>query len=364
MSAPYLQHPLSAAFPRMSEADHAKLTEDIRQHGQRDPIIMYEGQVLDGWHRYQSCLELGITPRFQVLPPETEPAAYVISCNLHRRHLTPSQRAEAVAANTGWLAAHRPNNSAPGAGLTTKAMAEIAAVGTRTIEYAKAAHTAGLGDAVRDGKITAKEGAAIAKLPVGDQAAAVANPAILKVPKGEPQKKVAAADAPAHQIADEAIDVLACIRKDDSQRVAALIVVRGYIASQVPDGELVTLSREEHNHLSYLVDKAETDQKALEAVLGADDALAEAANQIKALTVQVATLTYSRDDYLRGMNDALAQLSKSNTLVKALEKQLAASHDSEGMPTCGCTATETSGAKIGGKIISALLQYFSSWRRS
>jgi hypothetical protein len=66
-------------------------------------------------------------------------------------------------------------------------MAKEADVSLRTIQHAKAARVAGLGEHVRDGEITAKQGAAIAKLPEDQRAAAVKNPAMLKTltrPKG------------------------------------------------------------------------------------------------------------------------------------------------------------------------------------
>jgi hypothetical protein len=187
MSSTYLQHPLSAAFPPMSEEDHAKLTADILAYGQREPIALFEAMILDGWHRYLSCLKIGDNPEFRSLDDDIDPVAFVISRNLHRRHLTVSQRAEAVAACSEWVTVGRPSNTAPSAGLTTRAMAKMADVGIRTMEYAKATHAAGLSEAVRYAKITVKQGAAIAKLPKDQQEAAVEDPDILRLPKTAPE---------------------------------------------------------------------------------------------------------------------------------------------------------------------------------
>jgi hypothetical protein len=49
------QHPISAAFPAMLEDDFITLMNDIKIHGQRLPILVYDDQVLDGWHRYRAC---------------------------------------------------------------------------------------------------------------------------------------------------------------------------------------------------------------------------------------------------------------------------------------------------------------------
>ena len=179
------QHPLSAAFPPMSALELADLTADIKANGLREPIVIFDGMVLDGWHRYQACTALGIPCATRPLGASLDPVAYVKGLNLLRRHLTASQRAEAVVACSAWARTGRPaGNSAPGAELTAKEMAAEAGVGTRTIEQAKAAHSAGLGEAVRDGQVSVKRAAEIAKLPEPERAAAIEAPA----PRPEPKE--------------------------------------------------------------------------------------------------------------------------------------------------------------------------------
>jgi hypothetical protein len=48
----YEQHPLSAIFPKMSEKEFAGLCADIAANGLAHPIVVFEGKILDGWHRY------------------------------------------------------------------------------------------------------------------------------------------------------------------------------------------------------------------------------------------------------------------------------------------------------------------------
>jgi len=55
-------------------------------------------KVLDGRNRLEACRLVGVEPKFEYLNGEIEsPTLYVVSRNLHRRHLTSSQRA-AIAA--------------------------------------------------------------------------------------------------------------------------------------------------------------------------------------------------------------------------------------------------------------------------
>jgi hypothetical protein len=148
----------------MNDADFLALKDDIENNGQREPVIVLDGMVLDGWHRFQACTQLGMAVKKFTFDPSDDPVAFVLSQNMHRRHLTASQRAAAVVACSNWSPPHRQKKSAPGADLskTTKELAIIAGTGTRTIEHAKAAEKAGLGDLVKEGVMTAKEGAKVA----------------------------------------------------------------------------------------------------------------------------------------------------------------------------------------------------------
>lgn len=92
-----LFHPAANLFPMMDAEAFAALKQDISQRGQRDPIVFLDGKVLDGRNRLKACQELGIEPDECEIEECDSPIAYVLSANLHRRHLTSSQRA-AIAA--------------------------------------------------------------------------------------------------------------------------------------------------------------------------------------------------------------------------------------------------------------------------
>lgn len=173
------QHPLSAAFPSMSLADLAVLTDDIATHGLRQPVVVFEGQVLDGWHRYSACKAAGVEPATVEFDPDDDPVAFVLSMNLSRRHLSASQRAAAVVACATWAPTGRPEKGAPGAPFqqSNESMAKAAEVALRTIKQAKRAVEAGLGEAVRDGKVSVKRAAQVAKLPPEQRQEALEQPA-------------------------------------------------------------------------------------------------------------------------------------------------------------------------------------------
>lgn len=89
----YQIHPAAEIFPLMTDEEFSGLVEDIREHGLIEPIVLYEGMVLDGRNRLRACEKLGIEARFEDWPNSEPPEAYVVSKNLHRRHLNESQRA-------------------------------------------------------------------------------------------------------------------------------------------------------------------------------------------------------------------------------------------------------------------------------
>jgi hypothetical protein len=90
-------HPAANLFPMMDERQYQVLLEDIRQHGVNDAVVYYHGQLLDGRNRMRACEELDITPYTIELEDEEDPWAWALSANLHRRHLTTSQKAMCAA---------------------------------------------------------------------------------------------------------------------------------------------------------------------------------------------------------------------------------------------------------------------------
>ena len=73
--------------------EFSALVEDIRANGQREPIYLHEGRIIDGRNRYRACQQLGIEPDTRVWDGVGSLVAFVVSLNLQRRHLTSSQKA-------------------------------------------------------------------------------------------------------------------------------------------------------------------------------------------------------------------------------------------------------------------------------
>lgn len=86
-------HPAAELFPMMEGDAFEALAEDILENGQREPVILYQGQILDGRNRVKACEWLGIDPVTEEWTPKGTPETFVVSMNLHRRHLNETQRA-------------------------------------------------------------------------------------------------------------------------------------------------------------------------------------------------------------------------------------------------------------------------------
>jgi len=87
-------HPTASLFPLMQDAEFAELKADVGTNGLLEAIWLHpDGSIVDGRNRHRACIELGITPQFRTWSGEGSLVSFVVSMNLHRRHLSSSQRA-------------------------------------------------------------------------------------------------------------------------------------------------------------------------------------------------------------------------------------------------------------------------------
>ena len=284
------QHPLSAAFPAMEPKDLSALQDDIQARGQMQPIIILDKMVLDGWHRYLCCLDLGIEPITEPLGKGLDPVAYVQSVNLHRRHLTGSQRAAAVVKCSEWaqVGFNQHRGVEPGSTpATLETMAQAADVSEKTIQQAKKAQEAGLGDAVRDGKVTAKQAAEIAKLPEPERQQAVEAPA----PKAKPTP------APKVDDRDARIAQLTRLLAEAQAEIESLKAEKAEFEERFSEqGDLLKGAIEENESMGRVIDAG----GGLTAMMAENKRLSE-----------MARVTKSRNDGLMNENADLTRAARN-----------------------------------------------------
>ena len=89
----YGVHSAAENFPLLDESRYADLRRDIENQGQREPITLYDGKVLDGRNRLRACCDLGIDPLVADKTAEIgDPYAYVWSLNGERRDLAGNEQ--------------------------------------------------------------------------------------------------------------------------------------------------------------------------------------------------------------------------------------------------------------------------------
>ena len=87
----FKHHPAADAFPMMDAARLGELKADIAANGQREPITICDGMVLDGRNRCRACIDLGVEPKTRDYVGD--PWAFAWSLNGARRDLEATVRA-------------------------------------------------------------------------------------------------------------------------------------------------------------------------------------------------------------------------------------------------------------------------------
>lgn len=87
-------HQIADIFPLIEGEEFDKLVEDVRANGLLEPIWLHpDGSIIDGRNRYRACIKAGVAPRTRTWTGSGSLVEFVLSMNLHRRHLTASQKA-------------------------------------------------------------------------------------------------------------------------------------------------------------------------------------------------------------------------------------------------------------------------------
>ena len=78
-------HEAANIFP-IDDEHLDELAEDIRKNGQQVQVELLDGKIIDGRRRWLACIKAGVKAGTRVVSV-SDPVAYVLSLNLHRRHL-------------------------------------------------------------------------------------------------------------------------------------------------------------------------------------------------------------------------------------------------------------------------------------
>jgi ParB-like chromosome segregation protein Spo0J len=270
----YSQHPLSSAFPAMTKDEFKELRDSIEVNGVLNPITIYEGMVIDGWHRYKAANEANVDCPETELDEWIDPKDFVLAQNKNRRHITMAQLAIATAEVYKWNPAGRPNNTVLRTGLnkTTAELAKLSGVSETTIEKAKSVlknASEEVKEAVKSGKIGLSKAKAISKLPKDQQSGAIDK----ALPKEAPEKPV-------------------------------LTQYYGPEEAELKANEMAQ----------------QADLEALNKLLEADDALATAHAEIKRLNLAYAQLDIRFKGLMNEKSEAVRLLQKAQSEIKALRK--------------------------------------------
>lgn len=265
----YELHPLCTLFPRLAEPELQSLADDIRINGLKHPIVLRDNMILDGGNRYAACLKAGVKPIFTTYTGDNV-VGYVLSQNLHRRHLTAGQQAAIVASAQDW-------ERAQGRG------------GDRKSDQSAILHF----DSVQ--KRAAESGASLRTQKMAD-----------KVAKADPEL--------AKKVAHGEVSLPRAVEKITGKRPGAKPApVQPEMADQGAEP-----SAEE---ILFLEEQAAADMERMRILLDSDDALAAMTEKCKQLQAQVLSL----EQNIRGLTNTNGELIREiKRLQRAAERAKAA----------------------------------------
>ena len=299
----YKLHELCSLFPRMSDFDLACLKLDIQKHGQQNPIILHDGKIIDGQNRHLACKQLGIDPIFTEYDGD-DIASYVLSVNLHRRHLTPGQQAVIVASVQDWGKAQKVGSPQS----TNASRLPADTLGTRADKSGVSKSTQQKADAVA--KASPELAAQVARGEVSLEAATreVAPQLARKKNVEPPPEKPTVKEA--LTVDGDMDEVLKQLDEDNNAESPAQML-----------GRQNEMLRESNHALNEEIVNLR-DKKLTDGNVELEKTLFDLRQRVKMLEVTLDVITKSRDQYI----NENAQLKRQNKLdqsrIKKLEKQI------------------------------------------
>lgn len=193
-------HPVADIFPMMSEREFADLAADIAEHGLREPVWLHrDGRIIDGRNRYRACRQAGLPCEFRGYEgDDNKLVSFVVSLNLHRRHLSESQRAM-VGDRIANLAWGERSDRAANLPVSQAQAADLVNVSERSIRSAHKVRESGvpeLAEKVMADELAVSTAAEIARAPESEQRRVIAlddKDAILAAAKEIKRERIALA---------------------------------------------------------------------------------------------------------------------------------------------------------------------------
>ena len=141
-------HAIANIFPLIEGKAFDDLVSDVSTNGIREPVWTYEGEILDGRNRWRAAQQAGVDCPIREYDGN-DPIGFVVSLNLHRRHLSESQRGM-VAASIANLSNGQKTSSAnlQSTPVTQTEAAEMLNVSPRTVASAAKVKEQGAPDVV------------------------------------------------------------------------------------------------------------------------------------------------------------------------------------------------------------------------
>lgn len=149
-------HPLAEEYPLMGSYDLGRMEEDMRERGfdPRFPVVLFDGQVLDGRNRELAANAAGVDPVYVEFQGDAEQARqFVQRANEERRHLTAEWLQKRRQERIERVAQRRQEGAS-----TRQIAAEEGVSQSQVVADLKTAGEQGCSPEPPDGKVTGRDG--------------------------------------------------------------------------------------------------------------------------------------------------------------------------------------------------------------
>lgn len=236
-------HALANLFPLIEGAAFAELVADIKANGVREPVWTLEGKILDGRNRWRAAQAAQKPVTFREFDG-ADPVAFVISMNLHRRHLDESQRS-LIASKLATLEQGRPQKNGSKEPISQEKAAELMRVSRTSVKRARKVieHAAPqVVAAVERGELSVAAAQSIAQAPKDQQAKALkaGKQAVRALAKKQPKKK-ARAKSPADERRERYADLLRDLTAEPFVNSRSAILLEEFFGMRIKPLDFIML---------------------------------------------------------------------------------------------------------------------------